>query len=281
MSAGDMNSHAMYIRLRGRIAGPYDVDQLIALHQRGQFSRVHEVSVDRQNWRSASTLEHVFQSTMKRSPNFSTSNLFGDDPIISSASTRTETGKSAMPIWHYNIGDEALGPVSLTKLKDLATAGQVNANDLVWKAGMANWVPAGDVEELESLFIIQIASPTRSTREQRSSASKQAQAATSGAQVHYCYACGCPTDSRAEICPKCGTRQPNQSITTKNKVVAALFAFLLGGVGAHHFYLGNIGIGVVYLLFFWTAIPMLVAFVEAIMYLCMTDAQFAVKYAGR
>jgi hypothetical protein len=36
--------------------------------------------------------------------------------------------------------------------------------------------------------------------------------------------------------------------------------------------------GVVYLLFFWTLIPALVAFVEGIIYLTMSDADFDAKY---
>ena len=33
----------------------------------------------------------------------------------------------------------------------------------------------------------------------------------------------------------------------KNKVTAGLFGILLGGFGAHKFYLGNVGLGIVYL----------------------------------
>ena len=42
--------------------------------------------------------------------------------------------------------------------------------------------------------------------------------------------------------------------------------------------LGSIGLGVVYLLFCWTFIPSVIALVEGIIYLTMSDAQFAEKY---
>lgn len=48
----------------------------------------------------------------------------------------------------------------------------------------------------------------------------------------------------------------------KDSTTAFLFTFFLGGIGAHHFYLGNTGRGVVCALFFWTFIPALIAFFE-------------------
>ena len=48
----------------------------------------------------------------------------------------------------------------------------------------------------------------------------------------------------------------------KDKAVAFLLTFFLGGFGGHRFYMGDIGLGVLYLLFFWTLIPALVALVE-------------------
>ena len=64
----------------------------------------------------------------------------------------------------------------------------------------------------------------------------------------------------------------------RNKVVAALLAFFLGGIGVHKFYLGQIGQGVIYLLFSWTFVPAIVAFIEGIIYLTMSDEAFFVKY---
>ncbi|MCT8089835.1 TM2 domain-containing protein [Acinetobacter sp. ANC 4216] len=64
----------------------------------------------------------------------------------------------------------------------------------------------------------------------------------------------------------------------KNRIVAAILAFFLGGFGIHKFYLGQIGWGIVYLIFCWTFIPALVAFIEFIIYLCTSDEDFARKY---
>ncbi len=67
----------------------------------------------------------------------------------------------------------------------------------------------------------------------------------------------------------------------RNKLVAALLAIFLGGIGIHKFYLGKIVWGIVYLLFAWTFIPELVGFIEGIVYLCMSDERFQEKYHVR
>lgn len=61
-------------------------------------------------------------------------------------------------------------------------------------------------------------------------------------------------------------------------MTAALLAFFLGGIGVHKFYLGKTGQGFLYLIFCWTFIPAIVAFVEFIIYLCNSDEEFARKY---
>ncbi len=64
----------------------------------------------------------------------------------------------------------------------------------------------------------------------------------------------------------------------KNKVTAGLFGILLGGFGAHKFYLGNVGLGIVYLLFCWTGIPEIIGLIEGIIILGMSDQEFNQKY---
>lgn len=100
----------------------------------------------------------------------------------------------------------------------------------------------------------------------------------------YCKDCGQLINVKAEICPKCGVRQmypPTLGVVApngKNKLVAALLALFLGGFGIHKFYLGRIGWGIVYLLFCWTLIPGLIAFIEFILLLLMSDEDFICKY---
>ena len=73
-------------------------------------------------------------------------------------------------------------------------------------------------------------------------------------------------------------QQPQVQSKGKSKIVAALLAFLLGGLGIHKFYLGKAGQGILYLLFCWTYIPTVIAFIETIVFLVMSDAEFDRKY---
>lgn len=48
----------------------------------------------------------------------------------------------------------------------------------------------------------------------------------------------------------------------RDEVVGVLLALFLGGFGAHHFYLRRTGLGILYLLFFWSPFPWIFGFIE-------------------
>ena len=122
-----------------------------------------------------------------------------------------------------------------------------------------------------------------------------------------CPQCGAPAQEGAAKCEYCGaaiaqqaqpaqTAQPVQQVVyvqqntanperanwpIKNKIVAALLAILLGGLGIHKFYLGQTGKGILYLIFCWAYIPAILSFIEGIMILCSNDENFQIKYKCR
>lgn len=71
----------------------------------------------------------------------------------------------------------------------------------------------------------------------------------------------------------------------RNKLVAALLAFVLGPAGIHRFYLGRIGSGIAMLVLSCTVIGLLItvpwAIIDMIRYLVMSDADFAARYERR
>ena len=113
------------------------------------------------------------------------------------------------------------------------------------------------------------------------------EAPVKGIDEKFCSECGEIIKLKAEICPKCGVRQFGKPVMInlgpvaangKSRIAAALFAIFLGGFGAHKFYLGQVGMGILYLLFCWTFIPSIIAFIEFILFLTMSDETFNQKY---
>jgi TM2 domain-containing membrane protein YozV len=96
------------------------------------------------------------------------------------------------------------------------------------------------------------------------------------APMMYCSECGEEISEKAKTCPNCGAPQKSNSDTSR--VTAALLAFFLGGIGVHRFYIGRTWHGVLMLLFFWTFIPAIIAFIDFIRFLIMSDEEFANQY---
>ena len=106
--------------------------------------------------------------------------------------------------------------------------------------------------------------------------------------VMYCQACGKEMSAQAAACPQCGhpthvragLRDGQGTALAgppKSRIAAGVLGLLLGGLGIHKFYLGKVGLGILYLLFVWTFIPAIIGFIEGIIYLVQSDAEFSAK----
>lgn len=56
--------------------------------------------------------------------------------------------------YHVVVNGQATGPFDLNVLQQMATSGQFNADSLVWKNEMSEWVKAGTIDELKSMFVV-------------------------------------------------------------------------------------------------------------------------------
>lgn len=54
--------------------------------------------------------------------------------------------------YHVAVNGQATGPFDISVLAQMAAVGQLTADSLVWKNGMAQWAKAGTVDELKNLF---------------------------------------------------------------------------------------------------------------------------------
>ncbi|TXI08321.1 MAG: DUF4339 domain-containing protein, partial [Rhizobium sp.] len=144
MTISDASS-TYFIRVRGRVLGPYSVTQLKTLRARGQFSRANEVSTDRQVWESAGTIEHLLATPAKSDKR---QEATADSAAVHSSPAPAPAAGTAAAGWYYAVGTQQYGPVSLLDLRGVMAAGKITPNDLVWKDGFADWTAFRDVPEL-------------------------------------------------------------------------------------------------------------------------------------
>ena len=97
----------------------------------------------------------------------------------------------------------------------------------------------------------------------------------------FCSNCGKKMSGESATCPKCDHQHGSAAYQTvgapKSRIVAGVLALLLGGIGVHKFYLGKVGLGIVYILFCWTFVPSFIALVEGIIYLVQDDKTFSLN----
>ena len=131
------------------------------------------------------------------------------------------------------------------------------------------WVPISDIPQLGGIDSAMLEDLKESVTHKREKSMRG---------MVFCRACGKEIHHSARACPHCGATQQVAG-QGKNKIVAGILALFLGGLGIHRFYLGQWW-GVFYLLFVWTLIPLIVAFVEAIVFFCANDSKWEQKYGG-
>jgi len=156
-------SEALYIRLRGRVLGPFDEEKLRSLARRGQLSRLHQLSPDGTNWVPASSYPDLFvagdgQTTAMKQPAAPKEEelAFDFQQAESNTVAPQDSGKQAGPpadgAWHYEINGQEKGPVSRAVVMDLISSGRIQPTNQVWAEGMPSWTAASQVSDFAPLF---------------------------------------------------------------------------------------------------------------------------------
>jgi hypothetical protein len=145
----ELMDNFLYIRVRGRVLGPYDQEKLQSLARRGQLSRMHELSTDGASWVRASNYPELFTGAQAEMP--------APRSIASESAATPADGMSASPQqqtqqtqqqWLYTSGGVQRGPVDFSNLQLLMGTNQVRPEDLVWSEGMPAWIPANQIPGL-------------------------------------------------------------------------------------------------------------------------------------
>jgi hypothetical protein len=132
-----------FMRVRGRVLGPYDQDKMQALAKRGQLSRMHELSSDGISWVRASTFPDLFISDPAEFPA-----LASQAAAVQAAASAAQSAAPTQQTWYYSIAGAEHGPVDFTNLQLLASTGSIGPDDQVWTTGMTTWSPASHIPGL-------------------------------------------------------------------------------------------------------------------------------------
>jgi hypothetical protein len=151
----------LYLRVRGRVLGPYDEEKLQTLVRRGQLSRMHEVSSDGTHWVRASTYGELFVGAPVKLavpemqvaspppaqlPVDSSAIPFAEEVAAPAPeSSRPVIPAVTSPGWYYESLGSEHGPVDESALRQMLLTGQLGSNALVWKDGMPQWVAASQI----------------------------------------------------------------------------------------------------------------------------------------
>jgi hypothetical protein len=134
----------LYIRLRGRVLGPYDTAKLQSLAMRGQLSRMHEVSPDSANWVPASNYPDLFTNAeIPQATVVQQAAQVAHQPVNGDQEYRLAGRR-----WWYRKNGSQVGPVEEAALQQSLASGTLSPEDFVWTEGMPQWVPARQAPHL-------------------------------------------------------------------------------------------------------------------------------------
>lgn len=220
--------------------------------------------------------------------------------------------------WYYSVDGDRQGPIGGAELKKLAETGTLKPTDLVWKDGMADWVPARSIKGLFSAGAgagsksgeqpaarakpatdeadDRPARPRRRDDEDEDDRPRRRREEDDEGEdrpVRSRRRDEDDDDNRAvrrrdedddedEDRPRKKRRVPED--VANKKMVAGILGILIGGLGIHKFYLGMNTAGLIMLLVsvltcgIAWAVMHIIGLVEGIMYLVKSDEDFYETY---
>ena len=140
-----------WIRNRGKTQGPYSLERLKQLVERGQLNPTVQISEDGVTWERPNAYPELFSGMLQGSQ--------GSDPTENAASQESgyslgETasndlyGNDSAKTWRYAENGRTSQPVAFQEIQRLVSFGMISPDGLVWNESMPNWVKAKDVPGL-------------------------------------------------------------------------------------------------------------------------------------
>lgn len=142
----------LYIRIRGAVQGPFDLEKLQLLVRRGQLGRMHELSRDGVTWSRAADFPEIFEAAKA----VAQAKLDESRKFAVAAPVAKGAAQAAAPApnpategpWYYGSGGKECGPIEFPALRDLAARGEIRPETLVWTPRLTAWMPVGEISGL-------------------------------------------------------------------------------------------------------------------------------------
>ena len=156
------DSHQWHVKTNGRIRGPFSLDQMRSMKQRGRLDADTEVSHDRATWVFAVSIPELFgdiisvapagvstgAGTVSQPPGNPSTTLAAASPVMlpSLPATRAINPQVELEMdCYYQVDGMQQGPVSMSGIRDLIQAGTLRPDDFVWLEGSPTWLQVQDV----------------------------------------------------------------------------------------------------------------------------------------
>src|SRR5271157_722639 len=165
-----MAGQSWFIRLRGRVLGPFSNEQLITMRDRGQLTRFHEMSTDRKAWVTASGIPEFFPaSTGSKTPTqpraVEPAGYRVEDTTAPQDHSRSPNDPRASLSWYYAVGKSPHGPLSFDEIVKLTTRKVIRSDTPIWNETLPVWEPAS--RALSDLLVVAGQTETTGSHESR------------------------------------------------------------------------------------------------------------------
>lgn len=196
-----------YVRVQGRILGPFDENAISDMLRYGKIGRFTEISEDKRNWYKAGETE-MFAPRKKANVSFDDLQLEEDE-----AGTHSNS-KNGNAEWFYSVdGITGTGPFTAQELKDMLVAGKIDSETLVWREGVGA-SPFSSIPELN-----RSSDPSVSGKNVRISQFNSREESDDDEEEDsiYCISCGKTIPAGIKTCPQCGAKQSRDKSAKKAK----------------------------------------------------------------
>ncbi|MDR2782847.1 MAG: DUF4339 domain-containing protein [Treponema sp.] len=145
-----------YIAVNGYPDGPYSIEEMRQKLQRGQIGQRSLVwKEDMLQWAAMSAVPEFSALFTPASPASEAAPSSATPQTAQAAQTPQQQGSPqqlAQVKYHVAVNGLSTGPFTFEEVKKKVQSGQLVRTTQVWKSGMMQWVSAGAIAELQSLF---------------------------------------------------------------------------------------------------------------------------------